>query len=41
MTDVYAIAKAFNRIAATLEDMNRKLDQIIEYQHHDYLRFAG
>ena len=37
MTDVYAIAKALNRIADSIEDINQKLDHIIMKQTDDYL----
>ena len=37
---LYAIAKALNKIAATLEDISRKLDHIIEKHTHDFFRFA-
>ena len=40
MTDVYAIAKALNRIATILEDISRKLDHVIEKHTHDFFRFA-
>ena len=36
MTDVYAIAKALQRIADSLEDINQKLDYIIEKQTEDF-----
>jgi len=40
MTDVYAIAKALNRIATTMEDISRKLDHIIENHTPDFFRSA-
>lgn len=40
MTDVYAIAKALNRMADTLEDMSQKLDHIIKKQTEDFFGYA-
>ena len=38
MTDLYSIAKILSRIADTLEDINQKLDHIIEKQTEEFFR---